>query len=106
MSTLQATPRDAACRTEGQDGVAVSFLVGLFHCLQHASVTRRPLINVSANRRSHRGSLRVRYPDATTLPSFRLCLVCSGVFSGGHRRGALDDNLDSLSASLPDRKSV
>ena len=45
LSTLQATPRDAACKTEGQDGVAVSFLVGLFHSLQHAGLTRRTLIN-------------------------------------------------------------
>ena len=39
------TPRDVACKTEGQDGVAVSFLVGLFHSLQHAGLTRRSLIN-------------------------------------------------------------
>src|SRR5580700_873916 len=45
LSTLQATSRDAACKTEGQDGVAVSFLVGLFHSLQHAGLSRRTLIN-------------------------------------------------------------
>jgi len=45
LSTLQATSRDAICKTEGQDGVAVSFLVGLFHSLQHAGLTRRSLIN-------------------------------------------------------------
>src|SRR3989441_12827232 len=28
LSTLRATPRDVTCKTEGQDGVAVSFLVG------------------------------------------------------------------------------
>jgi len=44
LSTLQATSHDAACKTEGQDGVAVSFLVGLFHSLQHAGLSRRTLI--------------------------------------------------------------
>ena len=41
----RATPRDASRKTRGQDGVAVSFLVGLFHSLQHAGLTRRSLIN-------------------------------------------------------------
>src|SRR5882724_94532 len=45
LSTLRATPRDVTCKTEGQDGVAVSFLVGLFHSLQHAGLTRRTLVN-------------------------------------------------------------
>lgn len=45
LSTLQATPRDATCKTEGQDGVAVSFPAGLFHSLQHAGLTRRSLID-------------------------------------------------------------
>src|SRR5215469_8542005 len=45
LSTLQATPCGATCKTEGQDGVAVSFPVGLFHSLQHAGLTRRSLIN-------------------------------------------------------------
>src|SRR6202790_3183028 len=38
LSTLQPTSHDATCKTEGQDGVAVSFLVGLFHSLQHAGL--------------------------------------------------------------------
>jgi len=37
--------RDVTCKTEGQDGVAVSLLVGLFHSLQHAGLTPRTLIN-------------------------------------------------------------
>ena len=48
LSTLRATPRDVTCKTEGQDGVAVSFLVGLFHSLRHAGLTgrtRRSLID-------------------------------------------------------------
>src|ERR1700719_3190646 len=45
LSTLQATSHDATCKTEGQDGVAVSFLVGLFHSLQHAGLSRRSLRN-------------------------------------------------------------
>jgi len=66
LSTLQTTPRDATCKTEGQDGVAVSFLVGLFHSLQHAGLTRRSLVNASAlsdarfwlSRRNRQGVLR------------------------------------------------
>src|SRR5580700_5341725 len=45
LSTLQATSRDVTRKTEGQDGVAVSFLVGLFHSLQHAGLSRRTPIN-------------------------------------------------------------
>jgi len=41
LSTLRASSHDASRKTEGQDGVAVSFLVGLFHSLQHAGLTRR-----------------------------------------------------------------
>ena len=37
--------RDVARKTEGQDGVADSFLAGLFHSLQHAGLSRRTLIN-------------------------------------------------------------
>jgi GGDEF domain-containing protein len=43
------TPRDVARKTEGQDGVAVSFLVGLFHSLQHAGLSRRTLKNAVNN---------------------------------------------------------
>src|ERR1700719_3881721 len=45
LSTLQASSRDVACKTEGQDGVAGSFPVRLFHSLQHAGLTRRSLRN-------------------------------------------------------------
>src|ERR1039458_3153174 len=41
LSTLQAPPRDIACKTRGQDGFAASFPVGLFHPLQHAGLSRR-----------------------------------------------------------------
>jgi hypothetical protein len=47
LSTLQAASRDATCKTEGQDGVAGSFPVGLFHSLQHAGLSRRTLINAA-----------------------------------------------------------
>jgi hypothetical protein len=43
------TPRDVARKTEGQDGVAISFLVGLFHSLQHAGLSRRTLINAASS---------------------------------------------------------
>src|SRR5580658_4525079 len=49
LSTLQATSRDAARKTEGQDGVAVSLLAGLFHSLQHAGLSRRTLINAASS---------------------------------------------------------
>src|SRR5271154_5701284 len=41
LSTLQASPRDDACKTRGQDGFASSFPVGLLHPLQHAGLSRR-----------------------------------------------------------------
>jgi hypothetical protein len=36
-----SSSRDASRKTRGQDGVAFSFLVGLFHSLQHAGLSRR-----------------------------------------------------------------
>src|SRR6266566_7462361 len=41
LSTLQETPRDVPCKTQGQDGFATSFPVGLLHPLQHAGLSRR-----------------------------------------------------------------
>src|SRR6516165_3808180 len=41
LSTLQASPRDDACKTRGQDGFTTSFPVGLLHPLQHAGLSRR-----------------------------------------------------------------
>ena len=41
LSTLRLTPRGVNRKTQGQDGVALSFLVGLFHPLQHAGLSRR-----------------------------------------------------------------
>src|SRR6266404_6586902 len=35
------TPRDVPCKTQGQDGFATSFPVGLLHPLQHAGLSRR-----------------------------------------------------------------
>src|SRR5262249_35546078 len=55
LSTLQAAPRDAVCKTRGQDGVAVSFPVGLFHPLQHAGLPRRtPVYRLYVNFRQIR----------------------------------------------------
>src|SRR5215472_10942694 len=36
LSTLRLPPRDDTRKTRGQDGFALSFLVGLFHSQQHA----------------------------------------------------------------------
>jgi hypothetical protein len=44
-STLRNTPRDVPRKTRGQDGVAVSFPVGLLHPLQHAGLPRRTTYN-------------------------------------------------------------
>jgi hypothetical protein len=41
LSTLRPAPRAASRKTQGQDGVAFSFLVGLFHSQQHAGLSRR-----------------------------------------------------------------
>ncbi len=43
LSTLQASPHDDTCKTQGQDGVAYSFPAGLLHPLQHAGLSRRTL---------------------------------------------------------------
>jgi hypothetical protein len=52
LSTFQTRPRDLACKTRGQDGVAVSFPVGLFHPLQHAGLSRRTPSSPSSDRAS------------------------------------------------------
>ncbi len=41
LSTLQASPCDDTCKTQGRNGVAFSFPAGLFHPLQHAGLSRR-----------------------------------------------------------------
>ena len=38
LSTLQETPHDVPCKTQGQDGFATSFPVGRLHPLQHAGL--------------------------------------------------------------------
>jgi len=41
LSTLQLTPRGVTRKTQGQDGVAFSFPVGILPPLQHAGLARR-----------------------------------------------------------------
>ena len=41
LSTLRLKPRGVNRKPQGQDGVAFSFPVGLFHPLQHAGLARR-----------------------------------------------------------------
>src|SRR5438876_12286751 len=41
LSTLQETPLDVPCKTQGQDRFATSFPVGLLHPLRHAGLSRR-----------------------------------------------------------------
>jgi len=52
--TLRATTRGASCKTESQDGVAFSFLVGFFDFLQHAGLSRRTPITRSGGVPSNR----------------------------------------------------
>src|ERR1035437_7137415 len=41
LSTLRETPHAVPRKTQGQDGFATSFPVGLLHPLQHAGLSRR-----------------------------------------------------------------
>jgi hypothetical protein len=41
LSTLRLTPRGITRKTQGQDGVAFSFPVGILPPLQHAGLSRR-----------------------------------------------------------------
>jgi hypothetical protein len=45
MSTLRLTSHDARRKTQGQDGLPLSFLVGLFHSLEQAGLSRRTTRN-------------------------------------------------------------
>ena len=60
LSMLRLKPRGVTRKTQGQDGVAFSFPVGLFHPLQHAGVSRRtPGMN---SNHASRFNLRVTVP--------------------------------------------
>ena len=59
LCTLQATTRDVTRKTEGQDGVAVFLLVGLFQSLQQAGLTRHSLTST------------VRFPCFRRRPEIR-----------------------------------
>jgi hypothetical protein len=85
LSTLQATPRDASCKTEGQDGVAVSFLVGLFHSLQHAGLSRRTLSNAA----SSTGQMKQHLKDS----SARDTRIVNAPSSGDNNRHELDHHI-------------
>jgi hypothetical protein len=43
LSTLRRSPHSDPRKTQGQDGFALSFRVGLLHPLQHAGLSRRSL---------------------------------------------------------------
>src|SRR5271155_1844615 len=87
LSTLPVAPCDVSRKTEGQDGVAVSFLVGLFHSLQHAGLSRRTLIN--AARHSRTGGTRRRVLRGYNLgQSWLLLPVHSSALTRSARRWA------------------
>src|SRR5215467_4816855 len=67
LSTLQASPRDDACKTRGQNGFATSFPVGLLHPLQHAGLSRRsPTCPSSARNRLEAAGVQ-RHLDSRPL---------------------------------------
>jgi hypothetical protein len=44
LFTLRVPPRDDPRKTRGQDGIAISFPVRLFHSRLHAGLSRRTTI--------------------------------------------------------------
>jgi hypothetical protein len=73
LSTLQETPRGAACKTRGQDGFAVLLSVGLFHPLQHAGLSRRtPVSRPTVRNRRNWRALAVRNDGRIHSPHSRL----------------------------------
>jgi hypothetical protein len=67
LSTLRLRPRGSSRKTQGQDGVAVSFPVGLFHPLQHAGLSRR-----TPGRDSHMHPLVNNPPDKCFVFSLQM----------------------------------
>jgi hypothetical protein len=60
LSTLRLAPRGARRKTQGQDGVAFSFVVGLFHSQQHAGFI--PALDgwpTNCSEQAHIGAMRV-----------------------------------------------
>ena len=60
LSTLRLTPRDVYRKTRGQDGFALSFLVGLSHSQQHAGLSRRTSGNAVSRSLSKTATSNVR----------------------------------------------
>src|SRR5437667_7906660 len=68
LSTLQETPRDVPSKTQGQDGFATSFPVGLLHPLQHAGLSRRSPVSPSLGSKSSFGiSLGLSFPPESAV---------------------------------------
>jgi hypothetical protein len=77
LSTLQAASRDVSCKTQDQNGVAASFLVGLFHSLQHAGLTRRSLTRLLGNWPSTSGKASSQALTSNTVAATALVLFCA-----------------------------
>src|ERR1019366_1080999 len=64
LSTLRETPHAVPRKTQGQDGFATSFPVGLLHPLQHAGLARRtPVCPSLAHNKLFRSSARRGFPS-------------------------------------------
>ena len=84
LSTLQPAPRDARRKTRGQDGFALSFLVGLFHSQQHAGLSRRTYDKpVCQPRGTISDCTVIRCARQRNWPTFPY-RVCSGLGSCQH----------------------
>ena len=104
-STLQPEPHDASCKTWGQDGFALSFLVGLLHSQQYAGLSRRSTANPvyrPGPPTSHHRRLHVKL-DCCRGQSVQLI---SGAYTSGpfhHRRPQTVSHpvLSTVGASAP-----
>jgi len=71
LSTLRLQPRDGNRKTQGQDGVAFSFPVGILPPLQHAGLSRRtPSADLEEGSRhdAFRGWAMNRIPNRSRAP--------------------------------------
>src|ERR1700688_3707236 len=100
LSTLRLTPRGATRKTQGQDGVALSFPAGILPPLQHAGLTRRTP-GGDSNCDSRRGECDL----SASLMKYFVVFSFRGLSSHRVRRGPWH-NVDCRLASDTDAKPV
>src|ERR1700686_928495 len=89
LSTLRLTPRGATRKTQGQDGVALSFPAGILPPLQHAGLTRRtPVGDSNCDSRPGERTLGCAWKGPTRRVDGLTCLV-----SSPERMWCPDDNM-------------